>query len=70
MVIQEKSIARIGDVMFYIGGAVWVVYAVCRYGLEWEVTIRQFLPYHLAAIIPGILLRHGAGRIIHMLNRR
>lgn len=65
--MREKTIARLGDVMFYLGGAVWVGYALARYGLGWDVTVRQFLPYHLAAIIPGVLLRHGAGRIVRWL---
>ncbi len=53
--------------MFYLGGAVWLVYAACKYALGWDVTIRQFLPFHLAAIIPGVLLRHGSGRIARYL---
>lgn len=69
MAVQEKSIARLGDVMFYLGGAVWGVYAFVRYALEWDVTLRQFLPFHLAAIIPGVLLRHGAGRIVRYLAK-
>ena len=56
--------------MFYLGGAVWLVYAVCRYALEWDVTVRQFLPFHLAAIIPGVLLRHGAGQITRFITRK
>ena len=66
--MQEKSIARLGTVMFYLGGAVWGVYALARYALGWDVTVRQFLPYHLAAIIPGVLLRHGAGRIVRFIS--
>jgi len=66
--MQEKSIARLGTVMFYLGGAVWGVYALARYALGWDVTVRQFLPYHLAAIIPGVLLRHGAGRIVRLIS--
>ncbi len=69
MVIQEKSIARLGDVMFYLGGAVWGAYAVAKYALEWDVTVRQFLPFHLGAIIPGVLLRHGAGRIARFMAK-
>ena len=68
MPMQEKSIARLGTVMFYLGGAVWGVYALARYALGWDVTVRQFLPYHLAAIIPGVLLRHGAGRIARFIG--
>ena len=52
---------RLGTVLFYLGGCVWVVYAVVKYLLGWDVTIRQFLPYHLVAIIPGIALKHGYG---------
>lgn len=70
MVVQEKSIARLGDVMFYLGGAVWVVYAVVKYGLGWDVTIRQFLPFHLGAIIPGVLFRHGAARIARVIGTK
>ena len=50
---------RFGTVLFYIGGCVWVIYAVVKYLLGWDVTLRQFLPYHLAAVIPGIVLKHG-----------
>jgi hypothetical protein len=52
---------RFGMVLFYIGGLVWVVYAVVKFLLGWDVNIRQFLPYHLAAVIPGIILKHGIG---------
>lgn len=69
MLVQEKSIARLGDCLFYLGGAVWVAYGLAKYALEWDVTVRQFLPFHLAAIIPGILLRRGAGRIVRFMAR-
>lgn len=52
---------RLGSILFYIGGSVWVVYAVEKYLLGWDVNVRQFLPYHLAAIIPGISLKYGYG---------
>jgi hypothetical protein len=52
---------RFGTILFYVGGFVWVVYAIVRYLLGWDVTLRQFLPYHLLAVIPGILLKHGYG---------
>jgi hypothetical protein len=67
--MQEKSIARLGNVMFYLGGAVWGAYVLARYALGLDVTVRQFLPYHLAAIIPGVLLRHGAGQIVRFMAR-
>jgi hypothetical protein len=56
-VMEQKTLARLGIVLFYIGGAVWVVYAVGKYLLGWDVSVRQFLPYHLVAIIPGVLLK-------------
>ena len=55
--MQQKSITRLGNVLFYTGGAVWLVYAVGKYLLGWDVSVRQFLPYHLAVVIPGVLLR-------------
>lgn len=68
--MQEKSIARLGDFLIYLGGAVWVAYALVKYALELDVTVRQFLPFHLAAIIPGVLLRRGAGRIVRFMGKR
>jgi hypothetical protein len=32
-----------------------------KYLLGWDVTIRQFLPFHLIAVIPGVLLKYGYG---------
>lgn len=68
MSISEKSITLTGSILFYIGGAVWMAYAVARYALDWDVTIRQFLPFHLGAVIPGIILRRGARHIIKLLT--
>lgn len=69
MVISEKSIARLGSVMFYIGGAVWIMYAIAKYTLGLDVTLRQFLPFHLGAVIPGVLLRRGAGPIARLITK-
>jgi hypothetical protein len=52
---------RFGTVLFYLGSVVWIIYVVAKYLLGWDVTIRQFLPYHLSAIIPGIVLKYGYG---------
>ena len=49
---------RLGTILFYIGISVWVAYAAAKYLLGWDVNVRQFLPYHLAAIIPGVVLKH------------
>ena len=67
--VQEKTITRLGTVMFYLGGLVWVIFAAGKYGLEMDVNVRQFLPFHLAAIIPGILLRHAYPRVMKYLGR-
>lgn len=68
--MQQKSLARLGNVLFYIGGAVWVAYAVVKYLLGLDVTVRQFLPYHLVAIIPGVLLKRCSGYIARKLSQK
>ncbi|MBU4288854.1 MAG: hypothetical protein KKI12_11880 [Proteobacteria bacterium] len=45
-----------GGVLVVLGVGVWVLYAVGRYWMGWDVTDRQFIPYHLVCIIPGMLL--------------
>lgn len=60
---------RFGTILFYLGGFVWVVFAAVKYLLGWDVTIREFLPYHLVAVIPGILLKHGFPLYVRFLGR-
>jgi len=60
--------ARAGTVLFYLGGAVWLIYALAKYMLGWNVFLRQFLPYHLGAVISGVILKRGSGLIIAALN--
>jgi hypothetical protein len=55
----KKIMKRIGAVLFYIGGLVWVIFTVAKYLLDYDVSASQFLPYHLAAIIPGVILKYG-----------
>ena len=55
-----KVMKRIGAVLFYIGGIVWVIFMVAKYLLDRDVTASQFLPYHLCAIIPGMILKYGS----------
>lgn len=62
-------LARLGSALVYIGGAVWLVYAAVKYLLEWNVSVRQFLPYHLIAIIPGILIKRFSGYIANVLGK-
>lgn len=62
--MQMQSVRKLGTILFYIGGCVWIVFAVCKYLLEWDVTLRQFLPYHLAAVIPGIILKRFPAKLL------
>jgi hypothetical protein len=47
----------LGTVLLWLGVAVWGVYAVLRWGLGHELSAAHFLPFHLAGVIPGLLLR-------------
>ena len=47
----------LGTVLLWLGVAVWGVYAVMRWGLGRDVNAAAFLPFHLAGVIPGVLLR-------------
>ncbi len=47
-----------GAALIVIGVGMWGVYAVGKYWLGWDITDRDFLPYHLAVIIPGMILHH------------
>ena len=47
----------VGTILLLIGVSVWAVYAVLRFGIGWDVTVRQFLPYHLVGVVPGMILR-------------
>jgi hypothetical protein len=46
----------LGAVLVLMGVGVWAVYAVGRYWIGLEITDREFLPYHFAGVIPGLLL--------------
>lgn len=47
----------VGTILILAGICVWGVYAVFRYGVGWDVTVRHFLPLHLAGVLPGMILR-------------
>ena len=53
-----RWLTRLGVMLICMGVGVWVVYAAGKYLLGWDITVRQVLPYHLAMIITGMLLRH------------
>ena len=58
MVRKERDwLTTLGTILILLGVAVWGAYAVARWGLGREVTGIQFLPYHLAGVIPGTILR-------------
>lgn len=61
--MQQQKVAQTGTCLFYLGGAVWLVYALVKYLLDWDVSLRQFLPYHLGAVIPGVILKRCSGFI-------
>ena len=54
---DKDLLTTTGSILVALGVAVWGVYALLRWGLGWDVTERQFLPYHLAGVIPGMILR-------------
>jgi hypothetical protein len=55
---KEIDLLKIfGTILLTAGVAVWGVYAVLCFGMGWDVKARQFLPYHLAGVVPGTLLR-------------
>ena len=50
--------SRLGSLLIFVGVGVWGVYAAERFALGWNVAFLDFLPYHLAAISPGMYLRN------------
>jgi hypothetical protein len=66
--MKKDRMERLGTVLIYEGVGVWLVYVVVRFALGTEVTGRQFLPYHLAGVVPGALLRRH--RFLRRLTKR
>jgi hypothetical protein len=54
---ERDRIRILGAVLIILGVAVWGAYAVMRFGMDLDVTGRQFLLYHLAGVVPGVILR-------------
>jgi len=55
---RERDVWRVlGNILLVLGVAVWGLYAVLRFGAGWNVTAGQFLPFHLAGVVPGAILR-------------
>ena len=58
MAQRERDVLKtLGNILLTLGVGVWAAYVVLRYGMGWEVTARQCLPYHLAGVVPGMILR-------------
>ena len=51
-------VQNLGTVLIGVGVSMWIIYAVGRYVLGWNITDREFLPYHLVTILPGMILRY------------
>jgi hypothetical protein len=66
---EKDRLERLGTILILLGAAVWGVYAVLRYGMYSDVAARDFLPYHLAGVIPGVILKRHRffGRIVRRL---
>ena len=54
---ENDALKGVGNVLIALGVAVWGCYAAARYGLKYNVHGIAFLPYHLAGVIPGFILR-------------
>ncbi len=54
---ERDSLKTFGTILSSLGIGVWGVYALLRFGMGWDATVQQFLLYHLAGIVPGIVLR-------------
>ncbi len=56
--MRKDFIRGVGNVLIIVGVGMWGVYAIGRYLFGWDITDREFLPYHLATIMPGMLFRY------------
>jgi hypothetical protein len=58
MTKRDRDVLKtLGNILLTLGVGVWGAYVVLRYGMAWELTARQCLPYHLAGVVPGMILR-------------
>ncbi len=54
----KDRVKTAGTMLIAVGVSMWIVYAVGRYLLGWDITDRDFLGYHLVTILPGMVLRY------------
>lgn len=55
--LKKDRLDLLAIALMVFGGAVWCAYAMMRWGLSMDLTARQFLPYHLAGVVPGLILK-------------
>lgn|GEM_PF-1541753 len=69
---NKDRLSQVGSALVALGVAVWGVYALVRWGFGWQVAGKSFLPYHLAGVIPGMILkrRKFLGRMIRKIARK
>ncbi len=62
---MKTTIERIGGLLILVGAAVWVVWLVVRLA-GGDPQVGDYLPFHLAGVIPGSLLArwHAIKRLI------
>ena len=58
MADRRDWVRNTGTILVGVGVSMWIIYAVGRYLLNWDITDRDFLPYHLITILPGMVLRY------------
>jgi hypothetical protein len=58
MADRRDWVRNTGTILIGVGVSMWIIYAVGRYLLSWDITDRDFLPYHLITILPGMVLRY------------
>jgi len=54
---RRNTLRILGNILLIAGISVWGVYALMRFGIGKDVTPLQFLPYHLAGVISGAILK-------------
>jgi polyferredoxin len=53
---RNTSLRIIGHGLIWLGIAVWLPYFFLRYALNLPVQVMQFLPFHLAGVLSGVMV--------------
>jgi hypothetical protein len=67
--VRKPWTLRLGNILVFVGVSMWGLYAIGKYLLGWDISDRQFLPYHLAIIIPGMVLRQFSEPLARFLSK-